>query len=216
MTTTRLHQLVVNPLDPDVRQALHDPYDMHRSLLAAFSDSLPTEQSKSAQRDVGLTWRLEHHRAAGRHILVMESADVVPDWAVLPGGYSLFPTETKDLSSLLGQVRNEASIRFRVVTEPTVATPTGRGVRGKRRPLLEAVARAEWLMRQFAQGGLTITDVVERPQPKVVAKGGTVRFSPGMFDGTATVVNAASARDLVRHGLGRGKAFGLGMLTIRV
>jgi len=205
-----LHKLILNSRHPQVRRDLSSRYEMHRTLvgaLAAEPDEPPPER---------YLWRLETSKE-GVPVLLVQTPEPA-DWSRLQrlhrahgssGSYCETVIANKALK--LDGVANGASLAFRLHACPT------RMVDGKRRGLLSEEDQLGWLARVSEENGFRVVQC-ERARGYLdhPRKGdGTVVSMPvAEFNGSLGVVDAQRLESSVRGGLGRGKAFGLGLLSL--
>ena len=183
----------------EARRDLSNPYEMHRSLSRLLSNSR-------------CLWRLEDRSV----LLLSESA---PDWDNLDKTYFQgrpssrpYPVEKMMLDG--------RRLQFRLLANPTKSIREGMGKnsRGKRVQLVKEADLMDWLSRQAARSGFALESVTnsgnhdlrfrkKRGQSAVVL--GTC-----LFEGVLRVQEADIFREALSQGLGRGKAFGLGLLSV--
>jgi CRISPR system Cascade subunit CasE len=221
-----LSRLALDPRSGDVQRDLADCHALHRRLAGA---ALAGDQ-KSTNR---LLYRVEpQHRGAELILLVQTSA--LPDWSALPPGYlrdTVFDLENPAQRRL---DRDHAAIsagdrlRFRLRANPTrkIDTKTredGSRSNGNRVPLTGEEAQAAWMMRKAEASGCRIVQTTVRPDPLGSEATGRQRrgsetraltFAAVWFDGVMEVVDADALRSALRQGVGPGKAFGFGLLSV--
>jgi CRISPR system Cascade subunit CasE len=227
MALLYLSRLTLNPLRREVQRDLADCYAMHRRLLSAF----PDEGGASNARDCfQVLYRVEIVR---EQPTVLVQSGVEPDWSHLPADYLWRDAEQKRIDAFYGQLRDGMVLRFRLAANPTRrisarnATETERwhgkrvGVRGEKEQLA-------WLQRKGEHGGFAVLSA--RTSPAVsdvrVAPGATitgVRKATGRisleavcFEGRLRVTESDRFRQIVAKGIGSGKAFGMGLLSVAV
>ncbi|OQR59299.1 type I-E CRISPR-associated protein Cas6/Cse3/CasE [Streptomyces maremycinicus] len=195
---------------------------LHRRVMSLFPDGVPDQ----ARTHFGVLFRIED-TTRGSHLLIQSNQPPDPD--KLPHGYGTLTT--RPLDHLLTALLPGRTVRYRCAASP-VRKP---GASTRSLYSLPAVvplngaAADEWWQRQADKAGLKAltlhsqpADAVhDRQQPSAAGpenKGsGTrnrVRHHRVRFDGTATVIDPDLLRDAIRDGIGRGKAYGCGMLSI--
>ncbi len=227
MYLSRLH---VDQQSRAVRRDLGDLQALHRTIMSAFP---ATDRDADAAGRV--MWRLEagDHRD---HIVLLVQSTAAPDWSRLARGYLADDhPEVKPIDAVIAALAAGMSLRFRLVANPTVKIDTKSGPEGVRRngrrvPLRGDEALLAWLVRKGADAGFTVGPdaaaaaraVVVRPLGDLV---GWRANDPGdgaqrltlrgaAFDGVLTVTDADRLRAAVTSGIGSGKAYGFGLLSL--
>lgn len=200
-----LTQLRLDPRSVQARRDLADPYDMHRTLVRAFV---------SDKTDVPprFLWRAEATNAWSEPVVLVQSAHEA-DWSVLSvlPGYlkESRPVETKNVQ-IEQLLQSEARYRFRLCANPTVTR------NGKRYGLTAEDAQLAWLVRQGNRWGfeleaalVTSSDLLESGK-----SGKNIYLQRAFFEGFLKVVDVTTLKDALLAGVGPGKAFGCGLLSL--
>lgn len=201
-----LTQLRLDPNSAQARRDLADPYDMHRTLVRAFVRD-------EAQVPPRFLWRLEPGGEWARPTVLVQSSSQAPDWSFLDRvrGYlsEAGPPETKsfDPNHL---VRENGQCRFRLVANPTVTRD------GKRHGLVGDDAQLAWLQRQGERAGFrVVAALVTAKEVMHCRKGGTrVSLLRVCFEGVLVVSDGTLLTQALAAGIGHGKAFGCGLLSM--
>ena len=203
----------------DHRDTLADLADvtrLHRRLMSLFPNSLGT----SARSAAGLLFRVE---AAANSVRVLIQSSIQPDLSRLPHRYG--QAETIQLDNFLQTLTNGMTVRYRITANPSKQLPrgyTGPGHPGQRVALRGAQAEA-WWRKHADHAGLTLTNLVMFPRRDLVghqtgqilkAGNGKIRHAAAQYDGTATIRDLDTVRDAIRNGIGRGKPYGCGLLSV--
>lgn len=191
-------------------QALAAPSHLH----GAAEGALPGPRRRSL-------WRID--RLGGVTYLMLLSEEK-PDLSAMQAqfGFADRPWETRDYDALLARIEPGGVWRFRLTANPTRSKPPARqGERGR----VEAIALAHdqkgWLLAHAAEKGFALNeggfDVTESRWVQFV-KGENRRTRVTLlsvtFEGVLTVTDAALFRETLARGMGRGKAYGMGLLTV--
>lgn len=185
------------------RRDLADPYDMHRTLVRAFVRD-------SAQAPPRILWRAEPGSAWSAPIVLVQSL-APADWTALGAmpGYLQAPAETKMLqpASLL---QHEGRYRFRLFANPTVSRA------GKRYGLVSDDAQLAWLSRQGQRLGFAVEAALVTASDVLKSrKGGMpICLQRTGFEGVLKVVDVDAMAQALQTGIGPGKAFGCGLLSL--
>ncbi|HZQ34394.1 MAG TPA: type I-E CRISPR-associated protein Cas6/Cse3/CasE [Dehalococcoidia bacterium] len=228
-----LSQLVLNARDYWVRRDLANCQELHRTLLAAF----PAEGGSRAE--VGLLFRVEGDGAAP---VVLAQSLLRPDWERLrgrsPGYLRGGPGEgwqVKEVGSAYAALREGAVLRFRLRANPTrkietKSGPDGERHNGRRVALLKEEQRLDWLARkadaagfalrrvQSSDGAVPAVDVRPEDNQRGWREAGSGKrqllFGSVLFEGELCVSDAERFRAALTSGIGSGKAYGFGLLSI--
>lgn len=186
-----------------VRRDLGNSYDMHRTLSRAFIDI----ENDRVNR---FLWRLEPS-LSGRQPVVLVQSESPGSWDrvidELAGGVSI-QTKQFDLDAMCTDHR---TFRFRLLANPTVARL------GKRWGLVTADAQLAWLARQAERAGFAVqAGLVTGSDVQHCKKKDSIRISlrRACFDGILQMTDKPALQRAVRIGIGPGKAFGCGLLSL--
>lgn len=224
-----LSRVLLNPQRRSTREWLTSPQRMHTAVLFSFA-----EQS-TGNRPL---WRLDQ----GNHRLELYtvSADK-PDHAHLVenGGWETSPAGVVDYRQLLDGIVVDARYRFRLRAN-TVRSDKSRvdpGQRGRVVNVGSREAQEAWLLERCEALGICIpedegdlkseTGEVLASRNFALTGRDTLRFgktsdnrrlqvtlSTAQFDGVLTVEDPDRLRTALTAGIGRGKAYGCGLMTL--
>lgn len=226
-----LSRLVLNPSDRQVRQDLADCQDLHRTLLRAFPDGA-AEEGAGARARCGLLFRTEQDPRTGE-VSVLAQSKIAPVWERLPAGYAR-SWACKEIAAVVASVAAGTHLRFRVRANPTRKIDTRSGPNGERRNGKRIELRGEdaqiaWLARKGSEGGFRLVSVHAHPEVMRVQAapeskmtgwrrqdGRTNRLTFGsvLFEGELEVTDTVAFRQALEGGIGSGKAYGFGLLSI--
>ncbi len=225
-----LSRLLLDPRSPSVRRDAGNLHAMHRTVMSAFP-GLPGEAARAAH---GVLWRLEPDERRGRLELLVQST-TIPDWSSVPPGYLREPSpETKSVDTALASLTSGMRLRFRLVANPTRKIDTKSGPDGDRRngqrvPLRGEEEQLSWLIRKgqaagFSVGanpGEAVRSVVARPLGDLVGwrkhagdEAARITLRGTGFEGVLSVTDGELLRQAVCTGIGPGKAYGFGLLSV--
>lgn len=177
---------------------LSDTHQAHRLVMSVFPDGVDRTGG-------GVLFR--HH--AG---LLLVQHHVPCDWWRIE--WAATPQSTTDVTALLDQVGDGERVAFTLVANPTFdAVINGRRVRTG---IHHGPRLTEWINRRCAAAGLTDITAVAAPigDRDGTRNGKRIRHAACLYTGTGTVTDTTLLRDAVTSGVGRGKAYGFGLLTI--
>lgn len=198
-------------LDPTRRStmiALTSPQKLH----GAVENSFPGERRRRL-------WRLD--TLNGKLYLLLLSEDM-PD---LTGLCAQFGTgaepETRPYSPLLERVTPGSCWQFRLTANPTRSQkdPADPLARGTLKPCYLEFEQEKWLLEQAGKHGFEIPEGafrVTRKQTYHFSKEGkrSVTLLAVTYEGILKVTDPEAFREMLCQGIGRGKAYGLGLMTI--
>ncbi len=200
-------------LDLSCEQAFADlasAYSMHRTVMRAFP----------APRDGNrVLYRLDRLPPAGAACLLVQSSQPA-DWSFLQSmpGYLMAPHEAgmpnPAQTFFAVELRRDDVLSFRLRANPTFRR--GRKRLGYRR----RGDQLRWLTRQGARWGFEPLAVSVSQEGRLLTRkpfsprSDALCFVSVLFTGLLRVVCAERLRDAVESGLGSGKAFGFGLLSL--
>lgn len=198
-------------LDPTRRStmtALVSPQKFHGAVESAFS----------GERRRRL-WRLD--TLGGKLYLLLLSEDV-PDLNGLCEQFGTgAPAETRPYDPLLERITPGSCWQFRLTANPTHTrkNPVNPQERGELKPYYTEAEQEKWLLEQAEKHGFAVQAgmfQVTRKQTYHFRKNGTrpVTLLAVTYEGTLQVTDPEKFRELLCNGVGRGKAYGLGLMTI--
>ena len=197
-----------------IRQDMRDSVRLHKRVMSLFPDGTGSQ----ARSRYGVLFRMED-TSAGPQLLLQSTHE--PDLTVLPRGYD--QAQSRPLDPLLDALRPGLTIRYRCVASP-VRKPGATARAAYHLPKVVALSGAaadDWWIRQSEASGIITHKAHSHP---VDAARGTrtpddkppqhIRHARTCFEGTATIADPERLRLKIAEGIGRGKAYGCGLLTI--
>lgn len=207
-----LSKLILNPNSRRVQKELGNIYEFHRSLMSAFPDN--TSREKSA-----LLYRM-HTPRSGSHngIMVLAQSMLEPNWQTLEekGDYFLQSPQAKNV--LHNPSGPQGHFRFYLRANPTRRNKETR----KLMPLQKESQLADWLDAKGDQYGFKYhkESLLIRKMPpiemfkSVNGKTMCIQIQSVDFSGALQVTNADKFNVAWQYGIGRGKSFGCGLLSL--
>lgn len=199
-----LSQLRLDTASAAARRDLADPYQLHRTLARVYAPDDATPPPR-------FLWRLERGGPVGERGVVLVQAAVPGRWDVLAArsGYEVHGDKPVDTGQL---VQPGHRYRFRLRANPVVTR------QGQRLGLHGQDEQLDWLARQGSRLGFEVEGAdVSGLERIVMWKPGGARPNVKdtvLFDGVLVARDAAALRAALVDGVGHGKAFGLGMLSL--
>ncbi|MET7574937.1 type I-E CRISPR-associated protein Cas6/Cse3/CasE [Streptomyces sp. NPDC005492] len=223
--TATLIRIRLNLRSADVRRDLAHPDRLHKTVMSLAPDNL----GEHPRQQAGLLFRLEDAAGPTPPTLLVQ-AHQTPDLTRLPRSYGT--AETRDLTAMFHALTPGRRVRYRITASPLVRRKvpgTGRAFatkdRHREQPLTGTDAIA-WWQNKAAQAGLGLhsTDItpqprsrrptIRRPEPGSDKQPDVFRHPLTRFDGLATVTDPDLLRQALLAGIGRGKPYGAGLLSL--
>lgn len=243
MTELFLTKIILNPRCPQVRRDLGNPQELHRTISSGFPKCeeqahLPKHLRETPRNRFDVLHRLEIDQNRSTAVLLIQSA-VAGNWDCLPHDYAI-EIRQKSIHEQIGRIENGMKLIFRLQANPTKRIGNSdtfaheRFKDSKTRRRVELRTEDEkigWLTRKGELLGFCLTNVNVAPIPNVrsvaveklrgrkidsenpdIAHGLT--FGSVVFEGILQVTDAAIFCDALRKGIGSGKAYGFGLLSV--
>lgn len=229
-----LSRLVFNPRARDVQRGIENCHLLHQTIMRGF----PTVASDAPRKELAVLYRPELDPRSGAFITLVQSA-VEPDWSHLHNGrqpaVAVIQAEpaVKRVDPALRRIAAGDRLRFRLRANPTkrlavldpsgglAKRPDGRTKLGPRVSIIREDAQLAWLARKAETAGFRVDAAQARPdrfggdrQTGRKREGATITLDAVVFDGELTVTDAGLFRQALVNGIGSGKAFGFGLLSV--
>lgn len=190
------------------RMALAAPSKLHGAVETAFPGP--------RQRNL---WRIDT-RGGQDYLLIL--SEEKPDLSHAAAQFAP-PGETwqtKDYKPLLDRIQKGSRWRFRLCANPTYAKKAEDGGRGQVRAHATIQNQLRWLLERCEKHGFSL-----KPEEFNVVKQQWYRFQKGTsdrkvefltvtYEGLLEVQDPERFREMLCRGLGRGKAYGAGLMTL--
>lgn len=227
-----LTRLLLNPRSRAAARDLDRPYELHRTLMSLF----PAQEEKQGdfRLQQGVLHRVETDPATGAPSVLLQS-EVEPNFdSLLARGEYLLPgrsaSDVRTLPNLEEVLLPGRVFRFRLRANATRKIDTKSGPDGKRRNGKRVAVRGEeaqraWLLRKAQQHGFALPVIARTGSPvyQITITNEPDRrgrgekktyFSSVLFEGRLSVADGGKMAEAVRCGIGSGKAFGFGLLSL--
>lgn len=211
-----LSRLILNPGSRRVQREVAEPYQMHRSVMRAFPPSLGGTGERVLFRvDAG-------PRSETLTLLVQSWA--LPDWSWLDeraarGYLQPVPGPNPAVKAFELQLSAGQVLSFRLRANPTARRKQEDGEH-KRVGLYREEEQVAWLRRKGEASGFRVLSVATGGGEVVAGAAGSgddrhdLKLLAVQFDGTLQVTDPERLRQAVAHGVGSGKGFGFGLLSL--
>lgn len=213
----------LDPRSQAVQRGLRDPQTLHRTVMRAFPSVIDPELE--ARAHLGVLHRLEFEGRTGRVLLYVQSR-IEPDWSFLPAGYlvqdSMPNPAVRSVEEAYGRLAAGRVLRFRLRANPTRKIDTKSGPNGERRngrrvPVVGLDGQVDWLARKARDHGFELLQatIAATGAAELVRSHDTGRTFQGvLFEGRLAVRDPVRFREALTAGIGPGKAFGFGLLSV--
>lgn len=213
------------PLNVEKRrtmEALASPNMFHGALEAAF----PNHIREDAENGGRYLWRIDSLH--GTQYLMILSKEL-PDLGSFVAQFG-FPGETawesRDYTPLLDRVHNGSTWHFRLIANPTKAImELGNKDRGQACAHITSEYQVKWLLDRAEKNGFAIEEAVPGEKEVQVTRSQwhiflkrkerkKVSLLAVTYEGILTVTDEEKFKHLLTNGIGRGKAYGNGLMTL--
>ena len=197
-----LSRLCFNPRTRDARATLADAYATHNLIMQAWAAHEPR-----------VLYRIEDSDLLTPAIPVLVQSHTAPTWSHVPAALLTALPEVRRIAPL-PRLRHGEVLAFRLRAN-TVVTRNG-----KRYGLVREDEQLEWLQRKGARHGFEVLAALVRNLGLLTGKHPEstrpVKFTGAQFDGHLRVTDAGQLQQALTCGIGHGKGFGLGLLSLAV
>ncbi len=203
---------------------------------------LPKHQQETPRHKFDILHRLDVDKNRGRAVLLVQST-IKPDWSFLPEDYA-DELKCKAVHQHYAAIENGMTLMFRLQVNPTKRigksyehpdekkreefTAKFRDDKKRRRISMNRdEERIEWLERKGSAAGFRLAKVKVAPAVENVAsveagkinfrKEGSspkITFGSVIFEGVLEVTDVEKFLEALKTGIGTGKAYGFGLLSI--
>jgi CRISPR system Cascade subunit CasE len=203
-----LTRLILDTRHRAVRADLSDAVLLHKRVMMLVPDGL----GEQARARTGVLFRLEENRTG---VSLLIQSQVSPELDRLPAGYGT--AAIKDLDPLLSRLTPGLPVHYRIAANASKRLARAdENHKAKQVVPLTGADADEWWSRRAADHGLRLSSLLATPMPSATGKNGQgrVRHSVTRFDGLGVVTDAERLRTAVAEGIGRGKSYGCGLLSL--
>lgn len=205
-----ISKTIINPYRSDARMMLSDPQKLHAAVMRAFSEQTLEETNQHGRP----LWRLDE---SGRDPVLYITSPAKPDLQhiveQIGRANDTNGSIIKDYSTIVNSIENKKQYRFKLKANPTST------VNNKIVSHITDHFLREWLLKKSTNNGF----YVENSNFKITAKGEMsfkhdvgkrITLSHATYEGLLQVNDIDEFQRSVRFGVGKGKAYGLGMLSL--
>lgn len=212
-----LTRIAINPFLAEARKVLDDTHTLHRAVMGMFDAYHKDESGVTTNRANGTgvpLWRLDAGRDSISLFVVSGDKPHTSDLAKRIGwdDGTDAAVMVADYDGFLGGIREGDTYAFM-----STLNMTSRGRDGKSIVAVSPNSKMVWLSNAAQRNGFkvngipdvsTIVDSFEKPDGKAVT------LDKSTVTGVLTVTDADSVRLALSAGIGRGRAYGCGLITL--
>lgn len=209
--TVFLTRFELNTARRGARALLGSPQSMHAAVLAGF-----------AHGEAGrVLWRVDNLRGATCLYLLSPGRPDLTHLAEQAGWPTTQAWDTRAYGPFLDRLAEGDAFAFRLAANPTRSTRVKEGRRSQRVGHVTADQQCDWLLSRAERLGIELgaedeptVKVVERGVDAFGRRGAQVTLARAVFEGVLVVRDPARLREAIIAGIGPGKAYGCGLLTL--
>lgn len=223
-----LTQMPLNPQRRSTRDLIVSPQRLHAAVLAGF---LPGVSQRSR-----VLWRLDSDGPHELNLYVVSAEMPSFDALVEQAGWTSNPVwRTAEYEPFLARLALGQRWVFRLVANPVRSVRDAPGsrdsegslLRGRRVPLIKESDQREWLLGRSDRLGFRVVDGASGGANLNVTRGQRRRFDrrkedetrpvtlqTAQFDGVLEVTDVDALRRALSGGVGGGKGYGCGLMTL--
>ena len=202
-----LSRIKLNTAQTDTMRALAAPNIFHGAI-----ESCDEERTRKL-------WRIDT-LAGERYLLILSEKPIDLSDAAKQFGFD-DSYETKLYDGLLARITNGSRWQFKLTANPTIQKYDEKKGRGKVLAHITPTHQGSWLKKQAEKYGFELNDnewsVVGSKWytfRKNRNSGTTVRLLAVTYEGSLTVNDPEAFKSALTNGIGREKAYGMGLLTV--
>ncbi|WP_311162705.1 type I-E CRISPR-associated protein Cas6/Cse3/CasE [Rothia dentocariosa] len=215
---TYFSKFLINPQRRGARKLLTSPQALHAAVMATNPPDIKNEDGR-------ILWRLD---ITGHQYVLYVLSPEKPDFSALveQAGWNTRPGESAHYGRLLSKLEDGQEWGFRLAANPVKR----QGESGKTWPHVTPIQQSAWLRERAQQWGFEVIPVENQEiedAPLVTALKnlsfsrrdsgghlGRVTLRKVQFDGVLRITDVELFRKALVNGMGRGKAYGMGLMTL--
>ena len=213
-----LTHMALNPERRSTRELVQSPQRLHAAVLSAFVPG--TAESGR------ILWRLDQPERHRLELYLVSPVAPSLEAMVDQAGWPSQPVwRTADYSPFLGRLASGQRWMFRLRANPIKNVRPDEGGRGHRVPLPRVSEQITWLAERSSTRGFRVVPGECGPNLRVTARrterfrrggapGRVVTLATAAFEGVLEVTDADRLRDALTRGIGAGKGYGCGLMTL--
>ena len=206
-----LSKLVLNERSTQVHRDLANAHKLHQRIMQGFPDEQKVE---SPRQDWQILYRQEPDPQSN---LILVQSNQEPDWSKLPSEYlepEISEPCVKPIDISRWQLDSNHPLQFRIKVNPVKRDAKTR----KLIPLYKREEHLAWFHHKAEQSGFQINTIDSIPVPNIIgSKGkgkGQIKLFSVLLQGQLQVRDREKFITAICQGIGKGRSYGCGLLSI--
>ena len=199
-----LSKLVLNEHETAVHRDLGNTHKLHQRIMQGF----PDDQGDNPRQAWNILYRQEPDS-----LVVLVQSTIAPDWSRLPPDY-LLKSDNKEIRWDTTHFATGNLYQFRLKANPSKRDKAT----GKLIGMFRREDQIAWLERKASQHGFQAMGIDVIPVPNLFGtktKGSApIRIHSVIFQGFLQVTDPVQFIQSIEKGIGRGRSYGCGLLSI--
>lgn len=160
-------------------------------------------------------WRLDYLNGQA-YILILSASIPNMESFIEQFGYYGDAGETREYTKLLDILQTGQKYRFRLTANPVKSIKQEGQARGKVVGHITVEQQEGWLLAKSSKNGFKVVDfrLVQRDIKRFRRKNRGVTLAVAEYEGVLQITDLEAFKSMLVNGLGRGKAYGCGLLTL--
>lgn len=215
-----LTRFEINPARAGARQLLASPHRMHGAVMKAFPSA-----ARTGSEEGRILWRVDSSQQQTMLYLVSPHEPDLTHLVEQAGWPATQSWHTRDYQPLLERLTSGDRWAFRITANPVRnGRKSSDAVETQRLGHVTVPQQTTWLLQRAERNGFTIPTTVTHQEPDVAVTrrktwrftrhGNTVTLATAMFEGRLDVTDPDKLRAALVRGIGSGKGYGCGLLTL--
>lgn len=219
-----LTRLQLDPGRPETRRLLASPRTVHGAVVKAFDGKELVVEGQGR-----VLWRLDHVSGNRLHLYVVSPTEPDLTHVVSDTGLPEHPVQTRDYTPFLNRLDKGQTWNFRLTANPVRSVRTDdRQTTTKRTAQLTVAGQTKWLLERQERLGFEVMQTTRDHDLMVHNQRGLwfdkrergtgehnrVPLYSVTYDGRLRVTDPEALRSALVSGIGKGKAYGCGLLTL--
>ena len=211
-----LSKLVLNERNRQVQYDLGNAHRLHQQIMHAFPDE--ADRHPEGDWNPRQAWNiLFRQEPEPQSAVILVQSDIEPNWSILPERY-LDDRLDRPVDQKPFVLTSEILEQRRIFQFRLKANPSKRDKKtGKTVGFLKPEDQFNWLKKQGDRSGFNPQNVLVNPAPDIFGKkegAKPIRIKTVLYQGILEVTDSTAFLSALQQGIGRGKSYGCGLLSI--